>query len=158
MADRPRFVADEMLGSLARWLRMMGYDTAYERDRKDSAVLERATKEGRILLTRDWELSQRARDRGFYVESDDLDQQLRQVVVAFHLEAHVAMDRCTACNGQLERVPKGAIADLIPKATYETHDEFYRCRSCGKVYWKGSHWNNIAHRIDGLAPKAAQDR
>jgi uncharacterized protein len=151
MRGSPKFAADEMLGSLARWLRMMGYDTSYERDRKDSAVLQRAKKDMRILLTRDWELSQRAGDMGLYIESDDLDGQLRQVIEKFHLEITVAMDRCTACNGDLEKVPKETVVNLVPKGTYEANEEFYRCRSCGKLYWKGSHWNKITQRLNGLA-------
>jgi uncharacterized protein with PIN domain len=156
MSDRPRFVADEMLGSLARWLRMIGYDTIYERDRKDNAVLARARKEGRILLTRDWELSQRAGEIGLYVERDDLDEQLRQVIDALHLEVRATMDRCTACNGELDLVPKESVVTLVPKATYESHDEFYRCHSCGKVYWKGSHWASIEKRLGALAETSEQ--
>jgi hypothetical protein len=150
MSLQPRFAADEMLGSLARWLRIMGYDTNYEKDRGDDEILRSAQEQGRVLLTRDEELADRAAPLSLYILSDDIDAQLRQVVDAYNLAADEAMVRCTVCNGELDRTPKEELLGVVPTGALENHQEFFRCRSCGKVYWKGSHWNNIRRRLGNL--------
>jgi len=143
MDTRPKFAVDEMLGSLVRWLRMMGYDATYMRDRRDGQILEAARKEGRFLLTRDWELAQRSGDRGLYVESDKVEEQLHQVVEKFGLEPNEERPRCSSCNGELKKVPKEEVFGKVPDVTYQSNQEFFLCGSCGKIYWKGSHWNHI---------------
>jgi len=150
MSLQPRFAADEMLGSLARWLRIMGYATNYEKDRGDDEILRSAQEQGRVLLTRDEELADRAAPLSLYILSDDIDAQLRQVVDAYNLAADEAMVRCTVCNGELDRTPKEELLGVVPTGALENHQEFFRCRSCGKVYWKGSHWNNIRRRLGNL--------
>jgi hypothetical protein len=150
MPARPRFSADEMLGSLARWLRIMGYDTTYEKGRGDNEILASSRSEGRVLLTRDEELAQRGAPSSLYVRSDDLDEQLRQVASAFGLAADEAMARCTVCNGELDLLPREEAEGRVPLGALESNEEFFRCDSCGKVYWKGSHWDNIRRRLEGL--------
>jgi uncharacterized protein with PIN domain len=148
MDRRPRFLADEMLGSLARWLRIMGYDTAYARDRGDTEILAQARDEDRMLLTRDRQLAERAGERGLLVESADLERQLRQVIEAYGLVLDEPMTRCTLCNGVLVRISPEEAADLVPPRVREAWDEFYRCTKCGQVYWKGTHWKRIGERLD----------
>jgi uncharacterized protein len=150
MPPHPRFAADEMLGSLARWLRIMGYDTTYERDRGDEEILRSSKEEGRVLLTRDEELAARGAPTSLYIISDDLDGQLRQVVDAYGLSADERMVRCTVCNGELDIAPKESLRGQVPDGALENNQEFFKCRCCGKVYWKGSHWNNIRKRLDSL--------
>ncbi len=150
MSPQPKFAVDEMLGSLARWLRIMGYDTTYKKDKGDNEILSSANEEGRIVLTRDEELASRASPSSLYVLSDDLDQQLVQVAGAFGLVASEEMVRCTVCNGDLGPVTKEELTGTVPKGALDSHEQFFRCKSCGKVYWKGSHWNNIRKRIESL--------
>jgi uncharacterized protein with PIN domain len=147
---RPRFWADEMLGSLARWLRIMGYDTVYERDRSDDHLLEAALGQGRVLLTRDIELAQRAAPRSLLIESRDLDEQLQQVRSAYGLKAQEELVRCTVCNGELRQVTKEEARGKVPDGSLEGNDEFFACSICGKMYWKGAHWRNIRKRLSGL--------
>lgn len=158
MSPPSRFAADEMLGSLARWLRIMGYDTTYEKDRGDDEILRSSKEEGRVLLTRDEELAARGAPSSLYILSDDLDQQLRQVADAFGLVADEGMVRCTVCNGELELMPKEQLAGQVPEGALENHQEFFKCRGCGKVYWKGSHWNNIRKRLGALRLEGPQMR
>lgn len=148
---RQRFSADEMLGSLARWLRLMGYDTRYERDRCDTEILERARLEDRILLTRDKKLAERAKERGIYIDVRDLDDQVRQVILAFGLTFDEELSRCTACNGELMLVSREEASKGVPEGALRSNEQFYRCRSCGKYYWKGSHWKNIRMKLESLA-------
>ncbi|HQN76169.1 MAG TPA: Mut7-C RNAse domain-containing protein [Methanomassiliicoccales archaeon] len=144
----PSFLLDGMLGSLARWLRIMGYDSEYLRDEADGELL--AILGDRYLLTRDKQLAQRAGARGFYMESDDLDVQLSAVVERFGLRLDLERTRCTACNGQLERVPKERVEHKVPEGTWSGHQDFWMCQGCGKVYWQGAHWKNIRGRLDQL--------
>jgi uncharacterized protein with PIN domain len=148
---RPRFSADEMLGSLARWLRLMGYDTWYERDSSDTNILRRALLDGRILLTRDKKLAERAKDKGLYIEGRDQDDQIRQVILAFDLVFDEQLSRCTVCNGELMLIGKEEASKGVPEGALRSNEQFFRCRSCGKYYWKGSHWNNIRRKMEELA-------
>lgn len=148
---RPRFSADEMLGSLARWLRLMGYDTSYERDSDDSDILKRAMLDDRTLLTRDKKLAERAKGRGMYLDALDLDDQIKEVILAFSLTFDENLSRCTACNGELMTVSMEEASKGVPEGALRSNEQFYRCRSCGKFYWKGSHWKNIRKKMEMLA-------
>lgn len=139
-----------MLGSLARWLRLMGYDTRYERDGTDTEILKRAMLGGRFLLTRDKKLAERARDRGLYIEDRDQDDQIRQVVLAFDLVFDESLSRCTVCNGELMPIGREEASQGVPDGALRSNEQFFRCRSCGKYYWKGSHWNNIRKKMEAL--------
>ncbi len=147
MGDRPRFAVDEMLGSLARWLRIIGYDASYQRDKNDSEILRSSLEEGRILLTRDRELAGRAGKNGLLITSDRLDEQLNQVMESFHLTFEEPMTRCALCNAELEKARPEEISHLVPSRVLERNDEFFRCRGCGQVFWKGTHWDNIKQRL-----------
>ncbi len=144
---RPRFSADEMLGSLARWLRLMGYDTLYEKNSSDTNILQRARLEGRILLTRDKKLAERANIGGLYINARELDDQIRQVWMAYGLSFDEDLSRCANCNGELMTVSKDAASERVPEGALRSNEQFYQCRSCGKFYWKGSHWKNIRNRM-----------
>lgn len=145
---RPRFLADEMLGTLARWLRMMGYDTEYARGLLDAELLRAAETEDRILLTRDKQLAERAGDRGLLIASVVLDEQLDQVVAAFRLSNDRTMTRCTVCNGELEVVGAGEVAGKVPERVLEIRREFYVCPRCGQIYWKGTHWDRVEKKLE----------
>ena len=147
---RIQFSTDEMLGSLARWLRLMGYDTNYERDRGDTEILEKAEIDGRILLTRDKKLAERAGEHGLYVSARDLDEQLRQVTRAYGLIFDEDRSRCTACNGELTLISKEEASKGVPEGALRSNEQFFLCGSCGKYYWKGSHWHNIRRMMATL--------
>jgi uncharacterized protein len=149
---RPRFSADEMLGSLARWLRLMGYDTRYERDSSDTDILLRAREDGRVLLTRDKKLAERAGMQGLYINVRELDDQIEQVGAAFGLTFDEDLSRCTACNGELIAISKEEAFEGVPQGALLSNEVFFRCRSCGKFYWKGSHWRSIRKRLGPLTP------
>ena len=148
--DRPRFLADEMLGTLARWLRMMGYDTEYGRGLLDGELLELASVEDRVLLTRDRQLAERAGSRALLIISVVLDEQLEQVVSAFGLRADRPMTRCTVCNAGLEAAGADAVAGKVPERVLELRHEFFVCPRCGKIYWRGTHWDRIEKTMERL--------
>jgi uncharacterized protein with PIN domain len=147
MDDRYRFDADEMLGSLAKWLRILGYDTTYERDKRDDEIMEFARRESRLLLTRDKVLAKRMAGSSLYVQSDVLDEQVGQVVRAFDLHFNEEMTRCALCNGTLHRIDKKEAKKDAPERSLAMTDEFFRCKDCKKLYWKGTHWKMILDRV-----------
>ena len=138
-----------MLGSLARWLRFMGYDTAYPEPGPDRALIDRARAEDRILLTRDKELASRLRD-AVEVRSDDLEEQIREVAAVLRLQLVDPLSRCSLCNEILAPLPPEEIGGLVPEGVRSRHREFWRCPSCRRVYWQGSHWNKMVERLNQL--------
>jgi uncharacterized protein with PIN domain len=151
-SSRPKFAVDEMLGTMARWLRIMGYDAAYEKDRDDEEIINAAMAQGRILITRDKELAARMEKSGLYIDSDRLEEQLRQVWQEYGLRLDQDMTRCTVCNGELEPMKEENAKDKVPEGVFLLNHEFFQCRSCDKIYWRGTHWLNINKRLSALDP------
>jgi hypothetical protein len=147
--DKPKFVADHMLGSLARWLRIMGYDTVYDKSLDDPGIANLARAESRFILTRDREL---AKEPGaMMIEADDLDLQLKVVAEKYGLKFHDDLIRCSACNGELADLDKAQAKESVPEGAFENNEKFWKCSKCGKVYWKGTHWHGIMDRFRRLS-------
>jgi len=146
-----RFLVDSMLGSLARWLRIGGYDAEYRRDADDDCLIDEASRTGRVLLTRDRVLALRAKKRGvetILVEVEGDVEQLGAIAAALGLELNPSNSRCPMCNGSLTRVDRERVQGRVPEASFEAFDVFWECGSCGGVYWRGSHWDQIASTIE----------
>jgi uncharacterized protein len=147
-----KFLADGMLGKLARWLRMLGQDVRYSTKLSDNELLELAKAECRVLLTRDFELYKRAVGRGvegFYVEGKRESEQLSEVAMRYCLTLEVDMDKshCPICNTKLEAAPKEQLKDKLEPNTYRYYDRFWRCPNCGQIYWQGAHWKQITDTL-----------
>lgn len=147
-----RFVLDVHLGRLAAYLRLLGFDTLYRNDYADEELARLSSSEERILLTRDRGLLKRAAvTRGAYVRASAPRQQLAGVLARFDLAASAApFTRCLACNHPLERAEKDAVLPLLPPRVREKYDEFLRCPSCGRVFWKGSHYQRMGRMLESL--------
>jgi uncharacterized protein with PIN domain len=140
----PRFCLDVHLGALARRLRLLGQDTAYQNDAGDDELAAQARAEGRMLLTQDRGLlRRRAVALGAYVRGRDPDAQLYDVLDRF-APPLTPWTRCSACNGLLAPVPKHEIEHLLQPGTRRTYDAFARCGSCGRLYWRGAHARRLA--------------
>ena len=146
--ERPRFLVDHMLGSLARWLRMLGYDARYDKKLTDDLIIVEAKAEGRMVLTRDRALSERS--GGFLLEMTDLDGQLAAVAERFSLRYRPDRIRCSVCNGRLLTVDREKAKEFVPEKSFESSSEFWVCDSCHKAYWIGTHWNGIMDRFRKL--------
>jgi hypothetical protein len=144
----PAFIVDHMLGSLARWLRMLGYDSHYDKILSDNEIIAFARKEQRKILTRDRELSERG--GGFYISSTELEEQLVAVAKEFSLSYRPDRMRCSVCNGTLHKIDAVSIKDKVPQKSFENAKEFWRCDSCRKIYWDGTHWKGIMDRLERL--------
>ena len=137
----PRYVTDNHLGRLARFLRLVGLDTSYDRDWSDPDLVRISTAEHRILLTRDIELLKHgALTHGYFVRATDPRQQLNEIVRRFHLSGRLKpFTRCMVCNGMLAPVAKEEIANRLLPETRAHVDDFVVCTSCDKLYWEGAH-------------------
>ena len=150
-----RFVADNHLGRLARYLRLLGVDTVYELDWTDPELVRISTSEQRILLTRDVGLLKRGSvTHGYYVRATNPRQQVTEVSSRFHMARRFTpFTRCMACNGKLVSVAKREIAHRLPSETSRHIDDFRVCSSCDKVYWQGAHHSELS-RIVAAARRA----
>lgn len=151
---QPRFVLDCHLGRLARYLRHLGFDTLYRNDYKDERLAAISADEHRILLTRDRDLlKRRIVSHGYFVRNHDPRKQLDEVLDRFDLYADIKpFGRCTRCNGMVAAVDKNSILDQLEPKTLRYYDEFWRCDSCGQVYWEGSHFEKMKLLIAELDP------
>ncbi|MER6981826.1 Mut7-C RNAse domain-containing protein [Streptomyces carpinensis] len=145
-----RFLLDVHLGTLARRLRLLGVDTAYEStDIGDAALAARSAAEKRVMLSRDRGLLRRRELwAGAFVYSTRPDDQLRDVLGRFHPELR-PWTRCTACNGLLREATKEEVADQLEHGTRRTYDVFAQCRACGRAYWKGAHHDQLEAIVRG---------
>jgi len=145
-----RFVADTMLGKLAKWLRILGYDTLYWRELDDHQLIELAAREGRVLLTADRQLMKYRRAQKFFISKSHWREQLREVMTSFNMNAQEAFTRCVACNSKLEAINKEGVRDKVPLYIYKNHQEFGKCPSCSKVYWKGTHFRSAKREVEKI--------
>ena len=150
-----RFVLDVHLGKLAKHLRLLGFDTDYSRDRGDKELAEISAEENRILLTRDRQLLMRKIvQRGLIIRSDYHEEQLLEVLDKIDLwESIKPFTRCMSCNGLLVQLPMDCklfnqLKNAIPEGVISWCSEYNYCRSCLKVYWKGSHYEELLQRIE----------
>jgi len=150
-----RLLADGMLGKLAKWLRLLGYDTAYDNAASDPELARRARAEGRVLLTRDRELAARRGLHTLLIQSETLDEQIQEVRNALGPPPHPRFSRCVVCNAALEAASPAEIADRVPPYVLKTQTEFHRCPGCKRVYWPGSHLRGMIERMEKLAPGGA---
>jgi hypothetical protein len=148
----PPLLADAMLGKLARWLRLLGYDTVYlHADQADDDLLAyRARAESRVLLTRDHELAKRRGLETLLIHAQTLDEQLIQVVQTLGPPADGTSPRCMACNAPLEEITPAEAEPHVPPYVAQTQTEFQRCPACGNITWPGTHWDNIQARLQSI--------
>ena len=141
----PRFFADAQLGRLARYLRLLGFDTRYENDVGDAELVRLANADHRIVLSRDRRLlMRRAVSHGCHILQDKPLDQLAHVIRRCDLTRSTRpFTRCMDCNGLLHRVAKGAVQHRLQPGTRAHYERFWQCTVCGKLYWQGSHYARL---------------
>jgi uncharacterized protein with PIN domain len=148
------FVADAMLGTLAKWLRILGYDTRFDPALDDHQLVRLARAEDRVLLTRDRELARRRGMRALLISSEHLDDQIRQVLKDLGLGTSRSWangpSRCPVCNERLETMDPEAARARVPAHVAQTQEEFKHCPACQRVYWRGTHWQRMAEFVAQL--------
>jgi len=150
-----RFVVDGMLGGLAKWLRILGHTVDYDTRATDNLLLEKASKNQMILLTRDEELYRRAvakRILCLSVQGANEIERLAEVSKTFNvsLEINIAETKCPKCGGDLREASRSEVLGRVPDKSLALHDKFWACDTpgCRKVYWMGSHWRQIHNTIE----------
>ena len=148
----PKFIVDTMLGNVARWLRMLGYDTLYFKKIEDWKILSMALKDERVILTRDHGLCNRARKKGakcLLLEQDTMEERLAYISAKTGIRLYMDLERsrCPICNYELVKVDRETVKNKVPRRVYEKHNDFWYCRKCGKVYWIGRHWRGIEETL-----------
>lgn len=145
-----KFIVDGMLGRLAKWLRILGYDTAYSPYLDDDQLVRLARAEGRLLLTRDRGLARRRGLQCLLIESDHLEEQLGQVLAEPALAGEHPFSRCPVCNTPLQKVDKTELEGRVPPHIFRTHKDFSLCPNCDKIYWPGTHWARMQEKLAGF--------
>ena len=150
---RPRFIVDSMLGDLARWLRILGYDTLYYRSISDPRLVKIALEDGRIVVTRDRGLAILAKKKGVehvLLRGESIPEMLAELAVftGIALYADPARSRCPLCNAPLRPAQRFEVKDRVPPEVFARYDEFWVCTRCGQVYWRGSHWRKIEETLE----------
>ena len=150
MKNPSRFLLDGMLGSLARWLRICGYEASFMENTSDDELIRLALEEDLILLTRDKQLCRKAQKAGLeylLVHGDDSVKRLAQVSRRYNLTLTPTQSRCPNCGFSLRKTDKREIEAKVPPRTYQAYDDFWFCNACGKTYWQGSHWRSVLDTV-----------
>ncbi len=136
-----KFIADVMLGRLAKRMRLRGFDVLYDRTIDDNDIIRLALEQGRVILTRDTALAERPLAANhLFIISDDVREQIRQVLCAYCLDGFPQpLTRCSKCNEPLAAISRDDARDLVPAHVYETRGAFLQCPLCRRVYWTGTH-------------------
>lgn len=150
--SKPVFVADVMLGRLAKWLRIAGFDVLYSNRFTDDELVTLSRQHGRVLLSRDTRLLVRKAVKDFiFLESDDIQSQLRQVFeVTRTASLPGVLTRCLSCNETLMEVARERVRDAVPPFVFETQTHFKSCPKCGKIYWAGTHRQSVLRTLEKL--------
>jgi len=147
-----KFIADTMLGKLSKWLRILGYDTLYYRDREQDKLLELAMKENRHILTRKTSLKNRKdlKNLLLFIKENDPVKQLKEVIDYYNLkiQRHNIFSLCIICNQKLEGIQAERVKDIVPDYIANTQKSFRICSHCKKIFWRGTHYENILQRIE----------
>lgn len=146
-----KFIADVHLGKLTRLLRLLGFDTTYENSFTVNEIIELGREQQRIILSRNASLGKNKTIEAFVIVSEEPITQLKQVVEAFDLKSQFSpFSRCLVCNGVLAAVSKEEIYSSLPEKTSRYFNEFWLCKSCKRIYWKGSHYERMLKIIEGI--------
>ena len=149
MEITPKFIADGMLGSLARWLRLAGFDTEYFSGKDKYFLAYKARNEKRLVLTRDRKFFENNRTISVFIEAEDLRAQLKEVRNKLKLELvnEKLFTICSLCNLPLEEKRVEEVIKLVPEYVGKTQKHFSQCKKCGKIYWQGTHWERMLNFI-----------
>jgi uncharacterized protein with PIN domain len=149
-----KFMVDHNVGKLAKWLRMMGYDTLFYSGSDDSGMIATALAEGRVLVTRDTQIVKRRLVttgwlKAILIASDEPELQIKQVIGALNLDIHFRpFSFCLECNQLLAERSREQVKDRVPPYVFKTQEQYMECPSCHRIYWRGTHWQAMNRRLE----------
>jgi uncharacterized protein with PIN domain len=152
-----KFIVTKELGKLARWLRILGFDTAYFTSDNMGTLVIRTLRDDRVIVTRRKEKIDDLQKQTLVISSCEVQEQLKEMIRAgsIVLSEERMFTRCALCNVTLDAATKEEVKGKVPGHVYSQHEEFFACSACGKVYWQGSHWGNVKQAACSLG--ASQD-
>jgi len=141
------------LGRLAKWLRILGFDTEYFKEANISSLIIQALRENRVIITRNHRLPRSAGLRIVLIKEEKLKEQLREVLKALEisLDSVLMFSRCIICNEELVEIAKDQIKDRVPEYVFNTQKDFISCPKCERIYWQGTHWGNVETILKEIA-------
>ncbi len=148
-----KFFADNNVGKLAKWLRMMGYDTLFFNGSDDSSMIAIALAEGRVILTRDTQIMRRrvvtsGQLKAILIQGDEPEQQMCQVIDSLNLDCQFRpFTICLECNQPLLPRSKQQVKDLVPPYVFQTQVQYVECPTCHRIYWRGTHWQAMTEKL-----------
>lgn len=152
-----KFIADNNVGKLAKWLRVIGYDTLFFDEKDDGKLIKIAVKEDRTILTRDTQIMERrlvasGKLKAILIKQDDPKAQLQEVVAKLNLDYHSnPFSLCLECNQPLMPKSREEVRDLVPPYVFKTQDHYMECLVCHRIYWQGTHWQRMSKELNELA-------
>ena len=152
-----KFIVDHNVGKLVKWLRMLGYDTEFFTGEDDWQMVISALREQRFILTRDTGIMKlgivdSGKVKAILIISDNPEQQIRQLNGSLNLDFRDGLfTRCMECNTLLEKRTVDEVKDRVPPYVYKTQKEFMECPECGRIYWKGTHWQAMVKKLQKLS-------
>ena len=155
-----KFICDVHLGRLAKYLRMLGFDTLYKNNYDDNILIRLSNLHNRVLLSRDKELIENKQLlRRYLIRQSEPDEQVIEVVSYFDITNQISsLLRCLECNGIVKAVSKESVKHLIDSYIYKTNNEFTNCTDCKKIFWKGSHYDAMIRQVQELMARVNEDR
>ena len=154
-----KFIVDNNVGKLAKWLRTMGYDALLFSGEDDGRMVKVALAQNRVILTKDTQVMKRrlvtsGKLKAILIEDDDIEAQLRQVVEALKLDYHFSpFSICLECNQRLIEKDEDAVREFVPSHVFKTQRLYMECPSCHRIYWRGTHWQAMKQELGKLAGK-----
>jgi len=154
VADSLKFIVDQNVGRLVKWLRIMGYDTIFFNGSNDSRMIATALAEGRVILTRDTQIMRRrvvtkGLLKAILIQSEYPQEQIRQVIETLNLDClSRPFTLCLECNQPLVERSKEQVKDLVPPYVFKTQKQYMECPSCHRIYWRGTHWQAMTRRLE----------
>jgi len=158
-----RFIADNNVGKLARWLRLMGYDTVLLKQKDDGQMIKIALSEDRVILTKDSEFMKRrlvtsGKLKAIHIKQDDPKLQVQKVVEALNLNYHFKpFSLCLECNRALVARDKEEVKNLVPTHVFETRTQYTQCPACHRIYWLGTHWQAMVKKLQDLQGRGGRN-
>ncbi|MBM4258212.1 MAG: hypothetical protein FJ147_20245 [Deltaproteobacteria bacterium] len=158
--DVPCFLVDRMLGRLAKWLRILGYDTVYLPQLSPQGLMREGRRQSRIILTRDTRvLRQKDAPPFVFIQADRFRDQIKQVIATCHLDSLTRLfTRCGECNELLTTVKKEAVREQVPEYVWQTQAEFHQCPGCHRIYWGATHKEHVIAELQQLGLFAESSR
>lgn len=148
----PKFVVDVHLGSLTKYLRMMGFDVYYRNDLNDEKIVEISLNERRAILTKDRGMLKRNEvTHAYWVRGTKVKEQTIEILKRFDLKNQIKeFSRCIECNQQLKQVSKEEIFEELPPRVVRSQNDFFKCSNCKKIFWKGTHYQRMLSFIQSV--------